>query len=389
MTFTVNAHLHLDVGPGGEDSASPVDISDRLTPPNVEGDALTVDWTYGRSLELDRMAAGRGTVWIDNRDRAFDPANSSSPHHDSLLPWKRLTATVTVDDTTFPLCEGHILDWPQRHPVWGWRAVELPVVDCIGWLERRTVDLDLPAQPSGERIHALLDLAGWPASKRDIDDGRVTLEPVERDTVNLWAALEDTADAEDGQIFAAPSGDVTFHDRHHRLDLDGTMTPVLALDDQDYVHALPGRDDQAIISKAVVALANGDEFIFISPESDDEFGEQEWTRFDLPLRAVEARALGAWAVVRWSESRVRMGRIVADGAVFPQAAASTVFGDLLEVTSTDGDVYEVSVERVEHRIGRGWWETVWTPSPWFGEGPWLIWDSETEGQRWDEGAWAP
>ena len=61
---------------------------------------LGFDTKLGRQHELNRVEAGTATVRLDNKDRRFDPANTSSPYSPNVLPNKRLRIRATWNSTT-------------------------------------------------------------------------------------------------------------------------------------------------------------------------------------------------------------------------------------------------------------------------------------------------
>jgi hypothetical protein len=66
---------------------------------------------------------------------------------------------------------------------------------------------------SGARIGWLLDEAGWPAGLRDLDTGESELGPVFVDDRPTMDLLWETVEFEDGNLFVARDGDITFVDR--------------------------------------------------------------------------------------------------------------------------------------------------------------------------------
>jgi hypothetical protein len=69
-----------------------VDVSDRLRD--------TISIRRGRQHELGRVEAGTCSLTLDNRDRAFDPTNMSSPFAPHVLPRKRIRLQATLPGVT-------------------------------------------------------------------------------------------------------------------------------------------------------------------------------------------------------------------------------------------------------------------------------------------------
>lgn len=76
---------------------------------------------------------------------------------------------------------------------------------------------------TGERFDRILDVAGWPAGDRDIDDGQTVLQSAELDITALDHLNEVTL-AEQGLWFVTKDGVVRFRERHAGLNLASSGT---------------------------------------------------------------------------------------------------------------------------------------------------------------------
>lgn len=94
-----------------DDASNPyptwVDISSRL---RAFGTAR------GRATELADVDAGTGVFTLDNRDRAFDPANSSSPYYPNLRAMNRLWYRAQFAGQTYELLKGYVESYEQQWP---------------------------------------------------------------------------------------------------------------------------------------------------------------------------------------------------------------------------------------------------------------------------------
>jgi hypothetical protein len=346
----------------------------------------TLDIRYGRRTETAQIPAGTCQVTFDNRDFVLDPHSTTSPHYPNIIPMRQIRVRAVHNLVTYPLFYGFIEGWTPLRPSPSDHMVEVRAVDGFKWLGLHEQDLDLPRQKSGARINDLLDLVGWPAGQRNIQPGQVTLEPVEKVGGRILRQLWDTADSEDGQFYIGPDGTAIFQDRHHRLDLDGTMTPTVTVDGFEYRETEPPVDDEHLFTSGRVELRDGSSFQYVEPSAEAKFGERVWKQYDPDLTAVEADTLAAWAVVRWSQPHARIDHLALDAAVALPKLAPRNLGDLVGV-SWPGSTVNAVLEQVRHRIRGVRWETTWSLSPWHGEGPWLIWD--TAGSHWDDAKWTP
>jgi len=214
----------------------------------------------GRQRELGRIEAGTATVVLDNRDRRFDPTNDASPYYPNVIPMKRIRIGASYSEGALQwLFTGFIESWPQRYPGVGDAVVEVP---CVDWfklfsLYKLTIE-DRVQELSGQRIIAVLEYianvvgaGGWywtlassdtdpyaPYSKlqlttrlayawedQDVDAGQ---SEVQSQTINEIALqhLQAVAEAEQGMLFVARDGRVTFRNRHARIRPIATPPPV-------------------------------------------------------------------------------------------------------------------------------------------------------------------
>lgn len=387
--WEVTFEVAFDVNPGDEpDPADWTDLSDRFA------DRLTTVRGWGRAGQ----ASGSASVRLHNRDRALDPTNTAATFN--LKPMRHARLTVTYGATTYPLFRGWVDSWSPSWPEYGQAQVDVRLIDALAWLAMREVDLDLPAQKTGARIAALLDLAGWPAGLRDLDDGVVWLTPLVQDGANIRRAIEDVADAEDGSLWVAADGKVTFRSRHDRLDRTPTLTfgpsgiPVAAVD--------PSYDSQMLVTLARVELSSGQVFEVEDTAAVDAYGERDLAVRDLDLPDREATGLAQWIVYRLAEPTLWLDAVTVEGRDGPAGVWSVGLGDLVtfDHTPPGGGVVDVDmhVERIRHEVVTGGsWRASFDLSPYFGQGPWFEWlsDEAATGESWlsdvatSGGKWAP
>jgi hypothetical protein len=73
-----------------------------------------------------QFEAGTLRCALDNRDRRFDPTNTSSPYYPNVLPEKVIQVGATWAGTFYPIWTGYVDDWPQTWP--GFSEAEVPLV---------------------------------------------------------------------------------------------------------------------------------------------------------------------------------------------------------------------------------------------------------------------
>ena len=345
------------------------DLSDRIIG--------TADATQGvgRTGRFD----GAAQVTLNNRDRALDPTNSSGPY--TIIPMRH--ARICRDGT--PIFVGYVESWSPWWTSEGDAVVQVRLVDASAWFALQTADVDLPAQPSHERVEALLDLGGWPASRRDIGDGVVTVQPTQPDdrkrltpddsprlTQNLWQLLEETVDAEQGRLWIGGDGTLSFRGRHDRFDasvvwqVGGSGIPATA--------SAPAFDLSEVVNRSVVELADGMVEVWEDEGSVADFGPRTVPVRDLPVTPPEAQALAMWEVYRWGRPRMWLDQLTIRPDSTSEPVVDAQVGDLVAWTmpTVDGDhVTSGHIERIRHEIRPKDWQVVWDLSPYVGEGPWL------------------
>lgn len=356
--WTVKLEVDFTTQPGSTPTAW-VDLTSRLR------DRGRVTITSGR--------AGTATFQLNNRDRALDPTNPSSPYN--LVPMRHARLTATVDGKTYPLFRGFVEEWPPVWPDAKQGHVNVRLVDATAWLALLDADVDRPAETSQARLVALLDLAGWPTNLRDVPAGVVEVEAYEQTSANLLRTVEDTVAAEDGDLYVSPDGKLTFRSRHARLDLPVTTAtgiggrPVKSVD-PDY-----GGGRMVNIGRA--ELADGDVFETRDDASVATYGPRLDNVRDLPLSGAEAEGVALWLVYRYAEPHVSLSSLTMEGrhdGTLPDVLQRRI-GDRVSFTHEPpgGGQAQVDghIERIHHTIGGGSWEVSWDLSPYFGEGPWF------------------
>jgi len=326
-------------------------------------------------VRMERGSRGEARLALNDDDGALHPDTVGEV----------LMAPARLMDGTTALWRGLVSRWA---PAWSYnRAVrEVRCVDAFAWFAVRDVDINFPEQKTGARIGAVLDAVGWPAGLRDIDAGQVWLSAQERDVVNVRQLLDDTADAEDGSLFVAADGTVTFRDRHDRLDATVALT-VYGTGQTGDVGALDRietpYDIELLYTIARVELEDGEVFEAVSANTA-QYGERELPIRDLSLPGYQAEALAGWAVYRYATPSVWIDRLPVDTT---EAKASVLAVDIgsrvqLKHETPSGAVETVSghVEGIRHDIETGRYVTTFEISPWFGEGPWLTLGHATLGQ---------
>jgi hypothetical protein len=170
----------------------------------VEGcDVVEVSWSWGAGDDsgvTTAADAGTGVIRLLDPDRKYDPLTPT----DST----GIATTVRILVAGVPAFRGRIDD--VKHDL---DVATLTIVDSVGSLAAiQFVETSCPAEVSSARVTRILDLAGWPADRRDVAAGGVQLQAGTL-AADAWSELLEVARNELGAVWLTPAGVVTFRPR--------------------------------------------------------------------------------------------------------------------------------------------------------------------------------
>lgn len=175
-----------------------VDVTDRLASVSIQ---------RGKNRDLERYSAGSLDVTFNNEDRFFDPVFGTAI---DLVP--RVPIQVKMDGTA--QFYGSVNDWNFAYSTGGKSSANVMATDDFQFLANRPIDATGSAvsQTTGARVEAVLDMitVDWPADRRDIDTGDITLDAGLFEGQNSLEYLQLVEQTEQGQLFIAKNGDLTF-----------------------------------------------------------------------------------------------------------------------------------------------------------------------------------
>lgn len=89
----------------------------------------SVNISRGRSDDYDQFRTGTASVVFDNRQRVFDPFNTSSPYNGKLIPRKQIQIIAQANSSNYSLFRGFVSGFPVR---WTDNGADSTVtVDCF------------------------------------------------------------------------------------------------------------------------------------------------------------------------------------------------------------------------------------------------------------------
>lgn len=192
------------------------DITDR-----VLGARHTVTTQRGRNQPartVDDISPGEAQFALNNVSRDYSPDNGGSPLAGLVGPGREILIRATLGTHTYPLYRGRLDGYTVRPSVSD-RSVELTCMDGLGQLAQTTISTPLhQGVTTGRAVGYVLDAAGWPTDRRDIDPGHTAIAWWWEEGATALDALRRLVRAEGPPALAAVDGDgyLVFRDRTHR-----------------------------------------------------------------------------------------------------------------------------------------------------------------------------
>jgi hypothetical protein len=190
---------------------------------NVTDDVLRrgISIAYGRDQgrQLSPGRVGSAAFVLCNVERLYSPENTDSSLYGDLEPGRETSIQATFQGTTYPLFYGRLNDFTVNADRTN-RSVDFTALDGLSTLQGVKISTALyQALRTGQIVNLILDEAGWPADRRDIDAGASFTHYWWEEGTTAFDALQKAVNAEGPPAIAyvAPDGTFTFRDRHHRL----------------------------------------------------------------------------------------------------------------------------------------------------------------------------
>lgn len=242
---------------------------------------------------------------------------------------------------------------------------------------------------SSERVERLAGYAGIPTGTIETGLSQVASD---QDTAGHGAdqALQEVATSEDGLVFIAGDGTLTFHARSHRQNQAVTAT----------LDASTGQVDADLRFELSDALTANDVSVdrprsgpvrVVDQTSVDAIGTYAEQLSTILASDSDTRGYAEQRVARRATPQVRAGQVTVDpfteAALYP-TALGTELGSRVRLTnlpaSAPASTVDVVVEGIEHTFSADGWRTSWDTSP-ADESTYLQWDGTG---TWDNSVWA-
>ena len=376
--WTAFVELTVELGIGGSGDTA-VAQWDRATWDDAGSDwaGLEPEWTAvsncrvlevgierGRSRSLDRFGVSSMTVTALDPDGwlTWDPATESMLE---VRPGRsvRLQARMVETDETVTLWRGWIEALEDTFVPFEVPAAQLTAQDALAQVAH-TNEPELPSpvgagERSDERVGRLLDLAGWPAERRELEVGQITVQGT-----NLARSVADdlgiTADSEGGALYASRDDHVVFRNREW-LTTDPVAVVVQAtiggaLHDVCAAAYAATRRGSEILNDLQIGRAGGTAQRFTDEDSISLYHRRSYQRtdyvceFDDQIAILGERMLQAWARARVRIPAVTITPRTADEYAF---VCSVDYGWRLQLNYT-AEAVALGDTRALRSLGQSW-----------------------------------
>lgn len=333
---------------------------------DVTADLRSITVRRGRSRELERYQAGAATIDLDNSERKYDPAAGTAitPYGASMRPRK----AIAISANGLPVFTGVVDDWDLDYRLEGNHIASVKATDGFVFLANQEIEPHTAsAGTTGERIIDILDRSeiAWPSGRRSIDDGVATLQAdaiggtADPKPVNALQYLQKVDEAEQGALFMAADGVLTFRDRSSLQVLtttkfadDGTGIPFTNIE------AAYGSEE--LRNRVTVSRLNGGTVTSEDAASIAAYGAIDYDiRDSLLADDTQAQALADLIVTRYAEPLLRIDSVEVVTNALTTAQTNEVLalelGDLVQIVYTPsgiGDAIDqfVRLDSIEHSI---------------------------------------
>jgi hypothetical protein len=202
---------------------------------DVTADVISIATRRGRSQEMSRFEAGTATIVLDNATGDYTPGNTTGIYYLTdglyaapyLSPFRPIRIRATWSAVTYDVWYGYIESWNFAWPGGAEGTVTLACVDGFKILAQAIVTYSEAAQIAGTRIANLVAALpySWPVGYTDIQAASRTMAAVSLAATSPLSHMQDVAVADNGQLFMAGDGKLTYHSLTWRTTDTESTTP--------------------------------------------------------------------------------------------------------------------------------------------------------------------
>ena len=271
---------------GGDPGTVTIEVQLGEPPQPINGCQI-IELVFGTGSSSDSGVvtsadAGSATLRLVDPLRLFDPANASS-----TFTGIGTTVRILLNGTT--AFRGRVDD--VQHDL---DVATLQLVDGIALLAGiQFVETSVPAEAASARITRILDLAGWPADRRDIGAGGRSLQA---GTVSsdAWSELLEVTRNELGALWLTADGRVAWRNRTAAWTGGAPVMTFGCAPSDSFIGSLTTRADQSdLVNVIAAARRGGTQAIRQDTTSLAQYGRHSHVQNDLELATDDERDL--WA----------------------------------------------------------------------------------------------
>lgn len=350
----------------------------------------------GRQYELNRIEAGTVNMGLDNRDRRFDPTNSSSPYYPNVIPMRKINIQAVWSSTPYDLYTGYVENWPPNWPAGYDSTVQISCVDGFKYFANTQITINFPAgDDAGHYIKggglngstSILNSLSWPSGDQNVNAGNSVLQPISIIGQNVLQLLQQLTESENGYLFMATDGKIFFRERHHRLLASTSITSQSTFGDGGgselpYVDLRPSFDDTNIANDIHVTRSGGTEQIAQDATSQAHYFKRTLSKTGLLITTDnEASDAAYWLLGQYKDAGLRFQRLTVAGpmndSLWPHVLGRDISHRITATKRPPGGgtlTQDCFIEGVEHTISRDDWLTSWDLSPASSQSYWVLED---------------
>lgn len=237
--FTQNTFTLDDLVRGVLDSA---ELGGATPLTDVTSDVQSISINRGRSRDTDSFFAGSCSVRLLNNARKYENTNTSSPYYPGIEPLITLHVDATTDggSTYEDLYVGFVTDINLTYPDKNNSFADFVANDGFMKIANtQLIDASFSSTDSGTLIGNVLDNANVKfGAGRSIETGISTMQSLSAISENTLSVLQNIERSENGLLFMAKNGQLTFKSRHTTFPStpdatfsdDGSDVPYLRVD---------------------------------------------------------------------------------------------------------------------------------------------------------------
>lgn len=187
----------------------------------ITSDCLRVSITRQLATYEQGLSMGRLDLILDNLERKYSPANSSSVYYPNLKPNKRVRVQATYSGTTQDLFTGYV-DTYSIDPQWGRKSTYIQASDRIKDINFRDIDLSIKVNyNTGSLFTEVLSAAGVSGADSVVDSFSDIIGYAWFEKRKGTAPIDELIKYGDYKVFVDGSGKVQVKNRYY--DLLGTV----------------------------------------------------------------------------------------------------------------------------------------------------------------------